>query len=267
MLMATFNARTDLSDRYCDRAKRVHRRLEHYIETEDQDSVHDLRTAIRRLQAAYSAIPPSARNPSSDHYMDAWKKFFKSTSAPRDCDVIRSKLLGEGLPNSDPIITLLEERRKSQLRATRDPANSLAALKRPCRLEITSDAAIAGLNRALDRRVEEFLKYLALVLSDSSSRDNIHELRKAAKKLFYLFELISSSVDSVRMIQLKRLQKMTGEICDCNIAIEFLNECGVTSKALPELIDKEVARRNWLSEEMRTFLAQVNWKVLLTRRG
>ena len=198
--------------------------------------------------------------------MDEWKRLFRSTSSPRDCDVIRSKLLGNGLPKSDPLIALLEEKRKLQLRATRDPANGLAALKRPCRLEITSNEAIAGLNRALIGRVEKFLKYLALVSADSSSRCKIHELRKTAKKLFYLFELNSGSVDSIKMAKLKQLQKITGEICDCDITIEFLNECDVTSNALPELMDKEVARRNRLTEEMRTFLTRVNWKLLLTGR-
>lgn len=260
--MASSEPNIDLSECFHERMKRVHARLERYLETESESAVHDVRTAIRRLRAAYSAIPSPIKTPLSRRYMKAWQNFFRDTSDLRDGDVIRARLLDLGLPSGDPLLEILASQRQSKLQSLKEQAIKQSGHDRP-RLKIADNEVRKAFQRTFEALSEEFLKELSHVLANSSDRDAIHALRKSAKKLFYLLELSSGPVDLERMAQLKRLQRITGEICDCEIVIGFLNEHGKNSRSVIQLRSKHLSLRNRFIKEMLDFLTSVNWNQLL----
>src|SRR5262249_33796664 len=74
------------------RQTRLAARIEQYVQNpEDQDAVHDVRTTLRRLEAAFSLLPKKSRRAIAK-YLKNCRKFFRANSKARDYDVIRARI-------------------------------------------------------------------------------------------------------------------------------------------------------------------------------
>jgi CHAD domain-containing protein len=94
-------------------ARRADRRLEKYLkDSEREESVHDVRTSLRRLQASFSLMPKKARKKNA-RQIKAYKDFFSATSRVRDCDIIRGRLAAD--ENFAALAPFLDRRRKAGL--------------------------------------------------------------------------------------------------------------------------------------------------------
>jgi len=96
---------------------RVDNRLDDYIKDSNENNIHDIRTAVRRLGASYRSLPKNIRRKNEiSKYMRTSKRLFKINSQVRDCDIICEKLQKY---SSEPIYTkltgLLNRRRKTKL--------------------------------------------------------------------------------------------------------------------------------------------------------
>jgi CHAD domain-containing protein len=73
--------------------RKVNNRVGKYLKTPNAKQIHDVRTAIRRLDATYLILPKKNRTGSSlSDYVLKCKEFFKVNSEIRDLDIIYEKL-------------------------------------------------------------------------------------------------------------------------------------------------------------------------------
>ena len=94
--------------------QRVDNRVNKYLKTPNSKQIHDVRTAIRRLDATFMLLPKNNRSHSSlSDYLLKCKEFFKVNSEIRDLDIIYEKL--QKYPPNTQRNSLLET-----LKATRD---------------------------------------------------------------------------------------------------------------------------------------------------
>jgi CHAD domain-containing protein len=116
-----------------ENVKRVDDRLNDYIKDSNENNIHDIRTAIRRLDASFISLPKKMqRKTKIRKYVTTGKRLFKVNSQIRDCDIICEKLQKY---SSEPIYTKLtgslNRRRKTRLTSARKIASSLRDLPIP----------------------------------------------------------------------------------------------------------------------------------------
>src|SRR5215472_1880457 len=116
-----------------ENVKRIDDRLDDYIKDSNENNIHDIRTATRRLDASYRSLPKKIRRKKKiSKYMTTSKRLFKVNSQVRDCDIICEKLQKY---SSEPIYTKLigslNRKRKTKLARARKIAFSLRDLAIP----------------------------------------------------------------------------------------------------------------------------------------
>lgn len=69
--------------------QRVRYQLDDYLRDPNEEHIHDIRTAIRRLQACYQTLPTAARNRNKiKEFASKSNELFSVNSKIRDCDII-----------------------------------------------------------------------------------------------------------------------------------------------------------------------------------
>jgi CHAD domain-containing protein len=116
-----------------ENVKRVDDRLNDYIKDSNENNIHDIRTATRRLDASYMSLPKKIRRKTKIRkFVTTSKQLFKVNSQIRDCDIICEKLQKY---SSEPIyaklIGTLNRNRKTKLASARKIALSLRNLPIP----------------------------------------------------------------------------------------------------------------------------------------
>lgn len=238
--------------------KRVYERLEKYLENPSQESIHDMRTSLRRLEAAYKSNPKQLREKKKfKSFAEKGRKLFKINSKIRDSDIIIERLSKEGnMPEQDLeyFEGLLIEDKERQLEEARKIALDLENIVMP---NIYSRNKKIG-NKSLKRVSKLVMKLktnlntkLPVVLYDESKVDELHEVRKDAKKLRYLFELLLNKEDEGSekgigkdnnkseykiLSHLEKIQKLLGDIHDYDIAIDYLNQHASVGSSVPKVL-------------------------------
>src|ERR687898_121011 len=88
--------------------QRVNNRVSKYLKNSNAKQIHDVRTAIRRLDATFLILPKKNRSRSSlSEYVLKCKELFKVNSEIRDLDIICEKL--EKYP-SDQMNSVIEKK-------------------------------------------------------------------------------------------------------------------------------------------------------------
>ncbi|HZI72279.1 MAG TPA: CHAD domain-containing protein, partial [Nitrososphaeraceae archaeon] len=113
--------------------QRVDKRVNDYLADSNEGNIHDIRTAIRRVDASLRSLPKKVRRKSRlNNYATTSRQLFKINSQVRDYDVIYGKLEKY---SSEPVYTeltdSLKKRRVVKLRKARNIALSLRKLTVP----------------------------------------------------------------------------------------------------------------------------------------
>jgi len=94
------------------------------------------------------------------------------------------------------------------------------------------------------------------VITDSSSIEELHDLRKFCKKLRYMLELLpednKSAMGQMRKT-LQKIQDILGAIHDYDFTIQYLKSVENLSKEIQEIIDTEMDERRIKYEEFLKF--------------
>src|SRR5215472_4857624 len=116
-----------------ENVKRVDNRLDDYIKDSNENNIHDIRTATRRLDASFSSLPKKMRRKNKIYkYITTSKRLFKVNSQVRDYDIICEKL--QKYSSEAIYINLtgsLNRRRTAKLASARRIALSLRDLPMP----------------------------------------------------------------------------------------------------------------------------------------
>lgn len=236
--------------------QRVDRRIDGYLANSNEGNIHDIRTAIRRVDASFRSLPKNARKKRAYNYTTLSKRLFKINSQVRDYDIIYGKLEKY---SSEPVYTELTEslkkRRDAKLRKARNVALSLRKLPLP-KIE-KDDISDKNLQRRFNKVVSKFRGRIELnfpiVLTNASKTGQLHEMRKDCKKLRYLLELLTDqNKETGRTIsELEEVQDMLGAIHDDDIMIAYLKR--VRRHKVHHILDDEMAERTKKYEEFVQF--------------
>jgi CHAD domain-containing protein len=237
------------------------------VDDVDPEFLHDLRVAVRRTRTVLSepkdVIPAPVRN----HYRESFGWFGQITGPARDLDVIAMEWDDYVAPLSPATIDALEPVRAHLLAQRRDAHRVLAEeLSSPKAAEIMSSwqawlaspivepepepdsdgersAALVVAHRI--RRAQRRLLARGRSITADSPPEELHELRKDAKKLRYLLEcfggLLATRPRTAFVRRLKALQENLGEHQDSAVHVAVLHSMAHDLGAQGASVDTLVA--------------------------
>lgn len=252
MEMAKATTVYDLNDSfdshiYLDKSERniqrVSNKLDDYIKEPNEENIHDIRKAIRRLEASYRSLPSKKvrKRGAIREYAEYSKRLFSINSQIRDFDIISSKLSGVENPTQqdtlESIQGSLSKQRKTKLNEAISFALELRKLRVPKltkKVKISDKKSKKRFSKVIYKFVTRIEHNLPIVVNNNEKVTELHELRKDCKKLRYLLELLPdnsgkgqrSEADGYlhELIEkLEKVQDMLGVIHDYDTMIAYLN--------------------------------------------
>lgn len=231
--------------------KRVDNRVNKYLKTPNSKQIHDVRTAIRRLDATFMLLPKNSRSHSSlSDYLLKCKEFFKVNSEIRDLDIIYDKL--QKYPSNtqrNSLLDSLKATRRAKLQHAKTIARSLKKIdtsKIVDKIGVTEKELTKRHGKIISNLISTIQLTFPIVITNSLKLEELHDLRIACKKLRYLLELIPDENNSMVRIRksLQKLQDVLGAIHDYDFTIEYLNSLGQQSLEIQEIIAIEKEQRS-----------------------
>jgi len=236
--------------------RRVDNRVNKYLKDPNAKQIHDVRTAIRRLDATFLILPKNYRNGSPlSEYVLKCKEFFKVNSEIRDYDIIYAKL--QKYPSnaqSDSVIETLRATRDASLEHAKSIAGSLNSTdtsKIIDKIGVTEKDLQKRFDKILAKLISKIESTFPVVLTDSLKTEELHDLRISCKKLRYLLELLPDENQGALKTRktLQKLQDILGAIHDYDFTTNYLNSLGQSSKEIQEIIRSENEERRLKFDE------------------
>ncbi len=233
--------------------KKVDKELEKYLTDPNEKNIHDIRTSLRRLEAASISSPKQMRKKNLKDFADVGKQLFKINSEIRDIDIILEKLSNEG---KTPIeqFEMFENSLKTDRKAKIDNARLCALKLKDINIpkikdkdndQDLEDKIIKRLNKTIRKFSKRMIKNIPIVIAYIEKAEELHELRKDSKKMRYLLELLIekdkkksdkdtddnngiSNINDQKILQtieiLEQIQSMLGDIHDYDITLHYIKE-------------------------------------------
>jgi CHAD domain-containing protein len=258
MALLSISSKHFLSRREAN-VQRVDKRLNDYLKDPNENNIHDIRSAIRRLDASFDSLPKKERNKNKirDQITTA-KRLFKINSQIRDYDIIYAKLEKY---SADTVYTQLTDSLKSRRKTKLANAIKIATSLRQLPVPYLTENDIV--ERKLERRYNKVVRRLSerielnfpVVLTNMNKIAELHEMRKDCKKLRYVLELMpaQNNKEIQKMItELEDIQDMLGSIHDSDTMIAYLKRVRY-SKEITHILDNEITERNTKYEEFVQF--------------
>jgi len=187
-----------------------------------------LRTATRRLQAAFAVLPKSTRKQKkAAKAMARIKKLMKVNARVRDQDIILSKLAGYQ-PNQifERLIEDLRQSRKNNLDEAKDLGMDVQKNPGP-RVKprtFSSPDLQKRYDKVLRRLSSKIANELPLVREDQSKVEELHMVRRDCKQLRYVLEMSEFSKPPEALVALRSWQDILGAIRDHDVMIQYLRK-------------------------------------------
>ena len=228
-------------------AKALTRRVKAYLRDPNAENVHRLRTATRRLQAAFALLPKATRNQNkAKKAMGRIKKLMKVNASVRDQDIILSKLSAyKQNPAYERLIEDLRKSRKFHLEQAKELAMSVQ--KNPGPRVKPRDLPDLTLQRRYNKVVRKLssriTSELPLVREDPSKVEELHMVRRDCKQLRYALEMAEFSRPPKPLVALRSWQDLLGTIRDHDVMIAYLQGLRRSAEILVSL-NIEIENRN-----------------------
>jgi CHAD domain-containing protein len=236
--------------------RRVHNRVNKYLKDPNAKQIHDVRTAIRRLDATFLILPKKYRSGSSlSEYVLKCKEFFKVNSEIRDYDIIYTKLQKyPSNPQRDSLIETLKATRQASLEHAKSIAGSLKSTdtsKIIDKIGVTEKELQKRFDKILARLISKIESTFPVVLTNSLKIEELHDLRISCKKLRYLLELLPDEHQGALKTRktLQKLQDILGAIHDYDFTTDYLRSLGQPSKEIQQIINSENEERRLKFDE------------------
>lgn len=240
--------------------QRVNNRINKYLKDPKAKNIHDLRTSIRRLDAAYSTLPKKYRTGSSmSTYILSCKELFRINSEIRDLDIIYEKL--QKYPQNDSrnkIIDSLKETRVTKLEYAKNIAlalNNTDASKFLDEIKVTQKELEKRYHKIVANLISKIETNFPIVITDSTKIEELHDLRKDCKKLRYMLELlpIENKKASEMRKTLQKIQDSLGMIHDYDFTINHLELTEQPSDGVRDIVNNEMQERKLSYERFLRF--------------
>ena len=244
-------------DIFQEKQDKSKKRLEEYLQKQGYEQIHDLRTSVRRLEAAYLIFPKSSKTKKTDNFVTRYKKLFKKNSSIRDSDVIIERLLKNGIQKDSDVIRYLTKRKEKRIKSIFDDAKKLSKLNKANLKEIDPERISAKYEKKIFSLIDEIQRLIPVVISDESKIAKLHYMRKLAKKLRYVLEIDPKNSYQHVIDNMKSFQEHLGQIHDCDITLDFLKK---NSKKFPELKPLIIKEQNLRSQIFKKMAANLSDK-------
>jgi len=218
--------RDSFAKEYDKFVKALTRRVKAYLRDPNTENVHRLRTATRRLQAAFALLPKTTRKQNkAQKAMTRIKKLMKVNASVRDQDIILSKLSTyKQDPRYQRLIEDLRKSRKFHLEQAKDLA--LSVQKNPGPRVKPRNLSETVLQRRYDKVVRKLgskiTSELPLVREDPSKVEELHAVRRDCKQLRYVLEMGEFSRPPKPLVALRTWQDLLGTIRDHDVMTAYL---------------------------------------------
>ncbi len=242
---------------YNEKIVEFRQHLNSFVDEQGVPELHALRTATRRLEAALRARSDIASARACRRYQRKVKRLFRRSSLLRDGDVITAKLKKLGVKKNSDLLRVLRQTRKAELPGLLNRARKLQELKLP-QTDIQGEA---NLRQPIAKHVQRFLDLRPAVVASEEMIEEVHEMRKDAKKLFYLLEQDEKLGSLRQLIGLKMFQRLTGEIHDADVAMAFLKRQS-GSVEVADLLETLACERHLLYRKLVGLLQDEEWTQL-----
>jgi CHAD domain-containing protein len=231
-------------------AQKVSNRLEKCLENPTEENIHDVRTAIRRLESAWSVLPKKIRQKRKvQKFVQLHKKFFKATSKIRDFDIIQHRV--DSLSATEEIKKLVYEKKNHQMSTAQKQAKQAQSVKFPkiAQNKISPSKLEKRFRKISVKITENIHALIPVVISSEDKIAELHQLRKDCKKLRYILELTPNAESYDFVSRLKQMQDLLGSIHDSDITMAFLRKISNKNFGARELLEKESQIRTRLYKE------------------
>ena len=221
---------------------------------QSEDNIHDIRIAIRRMEALNRILPKKVRSRKElRDYVKGAKDLFRINTQIRDLDIISSKLERRDKDQFGQIIKAIRSKRKAQVVGGQRLALKLKNIPPPKLKDgwIVESKLRKRFQKVLLDLVRRINLNIPIALEDDKKINEIHELRKDFKKLRYSIELTTEKRDSFESIKsLKRIQDELGLIHDSDMFLDYLRGTEAPLD-IAEIIREEILQRK---ERYRRFV-------------
>jgi CHAD domain-containing protein len=214
---------------------KMEKNVENYLIDPNEENIHDVRTSIRRLDAALRLLPKNIRKQSEISDLRAIaKNFFKINSDIRDMDIIKSKFTKypQDITSRYPdFLNSLEEHRETKLKEAKRTALDVYNLN-PSAIKLAK-VPRKKLQRRSEKVTANFVDSIEglfpIVIAASDKQRELHQMRKDCKKLRYVLETGGSSakMPAARQLDgaihvLEEVQEILGAIHDSDMMLLHL---------------------------------------------
>jgi CHAD domain-containing protein len=242
---------------------KVSGRLDDYLRDPNEENIHDIRTALRRLDSSYISLPRNVRNRNNiKKYAKQGKNLFRINSRIRDYDIIAEKVRQYSDGNGN-VTKMLEARLENARKKKLEEAKVLAVALRKMKLPKLKQSKISErkLNKRYNKLVDKFASRIEMnypvVITNSDKITELHEMRKDCKKLRYLLELLGpdgANTKSVSQLidQLQKAQDRLGAIHDYDTVVSYLNH-RPRNRGIEGIIHDIIEDRKRRYEEFRNY--------------
>jgi CHAD domain-containing protein len=210
------------------------------IKSRDEETIHDLRVAIRRLIQGLAVFRPDFTSKKPRKIRKSLKHVLSLAGAVRDCDVALECIAKIQSPHAARIREMLRaERKKAEAPLVENLRHIvLRKASRQWRREFETahlhevpgrETAINVARRTLPRAVQVFLRRGDQAAAGARTAEQLHQFRLAAKKFRYTVEIFAGlyrSISSGILEQLKAVQQALGKINDCATTRNLLARLG-----------------------------------------
>ena len=213
--------------------------------SEDPETLHQFRIALRRLRSAFSFAKPLLAPEKYEQYQELLRQQGSETGYLREIDVTaaswqevlrRKSFFVSGRFWLDEV--LVDERQAAwgKCAASLDKGSATALYLALWawlageleRLELVKDPNEQSLQAFVQGRVRDWLENILQMEEelDFSDPDSLHALRILGKKLRYMLEILSDLLDRTSKLteRLKKLQDGLGSIRDIQLTAELFNQ-------------------------------------------
>ena len=231
-----------------ENSRRLSRKTDHYINDPNEKNIHDIRTSIRRFNAAVSTLPRKYREePLLLEYSKIANKLFKLNSEIRDSDIILIKLEKfSSSPQRNMVTDTLKQTRQAKLENAKTMAQTLKNLNSNMinGIGVTENELQKRYSKILSKLISRIDDVFPIVLTNPLKLEELHELRKDCKKIRYMLELVEKDdKNAASLIRiLEKVQDILGSIHDSDATIIYLRSFA-PNQEIQEVINKETKQR------------------------
>lgn len=239
---------TETYERKLKKARKIlSKRIDAFLDNQDPDNVHDLRTASRRLLACIQILPGSLRKKARVRKFSArLEELIRRNAGARDVDIILSKVssYSDSSLHRELLSRLTNQRLKNLKRGLRLALVVKNAKRGSLSLGSLSDEELQRRFEKVNRKLESKIRErLPIVLGDPAKKGELHQLREESRRLRYVLDIAETPETSGPMHLLRSWQDILGIIHDSDIMIAFLQREKL-SPEVQDLLRVEVIERN-----------------------